>query len=163
MHFSVEQVIEAAPDGVMAALMDHAYYQALSTLDALGSPVMVDRRQDGDAVVTQVRYDFAGSLSPAVRAALDPAKLTWVQETTMHPDRREATFRIIPDHYADRLECSGSFTLQPAGEGTRQIVEGELVVHFPLVAGAVERAILSGLRDNLSGQATLLAEHVAAS
>lgn len=162
MHFRVEQAIDAPRDGVTAALVDPAFYQALAALPDLGHPEVLDCHDHEDDVELRVRYAFAGTLSPAVRAVLDPAKLTWVQETTVHPRRHRAQFRIVPDHYGDRLDCTGTFALLKRGERTRQVVEGDLAVHFPLVARAVERAIVSGLEENLARQAEVLARHVMA-
>ncbi len=106
MHFRVEQSIDAPRDGVTAALIDPRFYEALAAIPDLGSPAVIDLHDHEDDVVLRVRYEFAGTLSPAVRAVLDPDRLTWVQETTMHPRAHRADFRIIPDHYAERLECS---------------------------------------------------------
>ncbi len=55
-----------------------------------------------------------------------------------------------------------TFELLTRGETARQVVEGDLVVHFPLVGRAVERAIVSGLEENLARQADVLARHVVA-
>jgi hypothetical protein len=162
VHFRVEQSIDAPRDGVTAALVDPAFYRELAALPDLGHPEVLDCHHHEDDVEVRVRYAFAGNLSAAVRAVVDPAKLTWVQETTVHPRRHRAQFRIVPDHYRDRLECAGSFALLERGERTHQVVEGDLVVHFPLVARAVERAIVSGLEENLAGQAEVLARLVMA-
>jgi hypothetical protein len=100
-----------------------------------------------------VRYAFAGELSPAVTAVVDPAKLTWVEDSTSDRGTHRSTFRIVPDHYADRLTASGTFTLQPDGAGSRRIAEGDVRVRFPLVGSRVERAIVSGLEEHAEAEA----------
>jgi hypothetical protein len=87
---------------------------------------------------------------------LDPEKMTWVIESVMHADQHRAEFRMLPDHYADRLECSGEYRFEEDGKTSVQVIEGDLRVHVPVVAGAVERAIMMGLRQHLTEQAKLL-------
>ena len=68
----------------------------------------MQRRAAG--VRIEVRYKFTGSLSSAVRAIVDPAKLSWVTRTEICTgERAAASFTVLPDHYPDRLDCSGTF------------------------------------------------------
>jgi len=47
--------------------------------------------------------------------------------------------------------------LDPTDDGgTRRVIEGDLRVHFPLVGGKVERAIVSGLRAHASAEARVV-------
>ena len=165
MHFQFEQSIGAPRDVVERAFVDPEFYRALGTMPNIGVPEVLERRTEGGsgpagAVVTiRVRYAFDGNLAAPARAVIDPAKLTWVMETVTEPVVHGARFRMLPDHYANRLDCQGSYRfLEDTPTSTRQLVEGDLVVHFPLVAGAVERAILSGMRDNLGVQADVLVQ-----
>jgi hypothetical protein len=66
------------------------------------------------------------------------------------------TFRILPDHYANRLRCNGTFRLEDVPGGVRRVAEGDLRVSFPLVGGKVERAIVSGLREHAALEAGAL-------
>jgi hypothetical protein len=156
MHFEVDQLIGAPVEAVIAAMGDPAYYGSLAGLPDVVAPEVLDRRQEGNRVRLRVRQGFAGSLAPAARAVLDPAKLTWVTELEIDPAAAAATFALLPDHYRDRLEASGNYRFVVEGEGTRRMVDGDLVVHFPLVARAVERAIVSGLCRYLADEAVLL-------
>jgi hypothetical protein len=54
-----------------------------------------------------------------------------------------------PDHYADRFRCAGSYRFEAVDGGTRRIGEGDVKVKALLVAGAVEGAIVSGLKEHL--------------
>jgi hypothetical protein len=56
---------------------------------------------------------------------------------------------MVPDHYADRFRCSGSYRFESADGSCRRRGEGELRVNALLVAGAVEGAIVSGLKEHL--------------
>jgi hypothetical protein len=96
-----------------------------------------------------------------VTRVLDPSRLVWVDETTWELAAATATFRILPEHYANRLRCSGRQRVVARGDGARRTVEGDLTVSYPLVGRAVERAILSGLHDHLAGEAELLRRRLA--
>lgn len=148
MRFSVEQRVPFPLVDVEEALVDPAFLARLAELPELGAPELLDQRRDGEEVHQRVRYRFAGALSPAVMAVVDPAKLTWVEETVY--DRRAHTgdHQVLPDHYANRLKASFTTRLEPAGNGTRREVDGVVRVSFPLVAGRVEKAIVGGLTEH---------------
>jgi hypothetical protein len=109
----------------------------------------------------RVRYRFTGALSPAVTRVIDPDRLVWVDDTTYDLEAATATFRIVPEHYANRLRCSGRYRFTPRPGGCRRSIEGDLTVSYPLVGRAVERAILSGLEDNLGAEADLVGRWLA--
>lgn len=138
-------------------LVDPSFLARLAELPKLGDPEVLDQRTEGDLVHQRVRYRFAGALSPAVTAVVDPAKLVWVEETTYDRAATSATFRIRPDHYADRLSAGGSYRFTTTGpRSCTRIADGELTVRFPLVGGKVERAIVSGIEDHIGHEADLV-------
>jgi len=149
VRFAIEQSFRADPDAVARAYTDPELYAALDGLPKLSAPEVVSHAADGDGVVLEVRYRFGGELSAAVRAVIDPDRLTWVERSVHDLAVRRTTFTMVPDHYADRFRCHGSYGFEPAGDGCRRRGEGELKVKALLVAGAVEGAIVSGLREHL--------------
>jgi hypothetical protein len=161
VRFRIQQRFDAPLARVEAALLDPAFLDRLATLPKLGRPVLLDQQVDGDVVRRQVRYAFTGHLSSAVTAVVDPAKLTWVEDSSSDRASHRTTFRIVPDHYRDRLEASGTFVLQTEGEGTRRVADGELRVRFPLVGSKVERAIVSGLQDHATAEEVAMREWLA--
>jgi len=157
VRFTLEQQFSAPIAAVEGAFSDPALLAELATLPELGRPALLQHADDGDRVVQQIRYAFIGELSPAVTAVVDPRRLTWVEHTELDRRTHRSVFRIRPDHYPDRLSCSGTVVLDPADDGgTRRVVEGDLRVHFPLVGGKVERAIASGLRAHASAEARVV-------
>lgn len=166
MRFRVEQRVAAPLGDVEAALFDPAFLARLAELSALGAPALLDTSTNGSTVRQRVRYRFAGDLSPAVTAVVDPDRLTWVEETTYDLTTHRGDHRVVPDHYANRLASSYVTRLESgAGDeaGTVRTIEGEVRVRFPLVGGKVERAIVGGLTDHAGLEADVvvrwLAEH----
>jgi hypothetical protein len=157
MHFRLEQSLTADLETVQEAYVDRDLLACLADLPKLGGAELLDQHDDGTLVHQRVRYAFTGQLSSAVTAVVDPNKLTWVEDSTLDRRTHETTFRIVPDHYADRLECAGRFLLEAIDEATtRRILDADLRVRFPLVGGRVERAIVAGLADHARAEETVV-------
>ena len=120
MRFRFEQLFPGPLERVEAALLDPAFLDRMAQLPKLGQPQLLDLHDDGTTVRRRVRYAFAGELSPAVTAVVDPARLTWVEDATIDRATHRTTFRILPDHYANRLRCSGTFRLEDVPGGVRR-------------------------------------------
>jgi hypothetical protein len=96
-----------------------------------------------------VRFAFTGSVSPAVRAVIDPAKLSWITQTEIRPAEARSSWVVLPDHYPDRLSANGTYRFEEGDAGpdsTVVEVEGDLKVRVPIVGRSVERVIVSDLR-----------------
>ncbi len=150
MHFDVTHTIAAPADEVAAAYASAELYEELSGSEKLGPPDVLSREQDGNIVTLRIRYQFIADLSAAVTAVVDPNKLTWVEQSVHDLDALSVAVRLHPDHYADRLRCSGTYRYEAKGNDTVRHIEGDLKVKAMLVSGAVEKAIVSGLREHLN-------------
>ena len=162
MRFSVDQAIAAPAARVEAALVDPRFYKALGAMPNIGDPDILECTQGDDAVFLRVRYAFTGDLAAPARRVLDPAKLTWVVESTVDLSTHTTAFRMLPDHYASRLTCGGSYALVPSGaQRTIQQMEGELRVNYPIVGRLAERGIFLGLKENVAEEARIIERWVA--
>jgi hypothetical protein len=162
MRFTIDQRFTAAPDAVARAFADPELYLALQGLPKLSRPEVLRHNADDGVVTMEIRYRFNGDLSPAARAVLDPARLTWVEHATHDLDARTTTFTMVPDHYRDRFKCSGTYRFDAdADGGTVRHCEGDIRVRALLVAGAVEGAIVSGLREHLDDEVAVVEAYLA--
>ena len=157
MRFRVSTTIGAPRARVADAFVDPAFYAELGALPNIRAPEVLSIDKDGDLAHLRIRYALQADLAPAVRRVLDPDKITWVEESTVHRLQHYTEFRMVPEHYVNRMDCSGSYRLEDSGpETTDQVVEGDLVIHYPVVGRLVERAILTGMRQHLTEEARLL-------
>ena len=161
MHFHIEQRFSADLDVVEAALYSPALIAELVGLPKLGGATLLDEQTDGRTVKRRVRYRFTAKLSSAVTAVVDPDKLTWVEESVHDPESHVTTWKIVPDHYGTRLTCHGTFELAQQSPGqTVRVTEADIKVHFPLVGGRVEKAIVSGLQEHAVDEEAAVNRHL---
>ncbi|HZB70827.1 MAG TPA: DUF2505 domain-containing protein [Acidimicrobiales bacterium] len=161
MRFALDQDLPGTVEEVLDVLADPGFVPELGALPKVGPPELLEHRVADGTLHQRVRYRFTGPLSPAVTRVIDPDRLVWVDDTTYDLAAATATFRIQPEHYANRLRCSGRYRLRAAPGGCRRSIEGDLTVSYPLVGRAVERAILSGLEDHLGAEADLIGRWLA--
>jgi hypothetical protein len=153
VRFRIEQEFNRPLDAVEDALCDPTFVQRLAGLPKIGRVELLLHEVIGTTVHQQVRYAFAGELSGAVRRVVDPARLTWVEDSTTDRTTHRSSFRILPDNYANLLHCEGTFSLtSDGGDTSHRVAEGDLKVNVPLVGGKVERAILTGLEEHAAAE-----------
>lgn len=153
MRFTITQDFDSSASDVIAAYADASLYPALIGLPKLGDIEPLDHHVEGSRVRQRIRFRFTGHLPPAVTAVVDPAKLSWIQESEHDLDDGTTSFELLPDHYRDRLRASGSFEIESSETGSLRRVDGQVRVRAPLVAGRVEAAIVSGLEEYLAAEA----------
>lgn len=164
MHFELVQRLHASIGAVEQAFVDPAFLSTLGQLPKLGRPELIEQRDMGDRFFQRVRYDFAGDLSPTVRAVIDPAKLSWVEESTLDRATHCTTIAIVPDYYTTMFQCSGLICLaSDSTDGTTvRTANGEVTVRVPIFGNKAEAVIISGLRQHAMLEAEALDQWVAA-
>jgi hypothetical protein len=157
VRFTADQrFARADADQVARAFADPALYEVYPAGPRLAAPEVVRHQVHGDVVEQDLRYRFVGDLSAAVRAVVDPSRLSWVQRSRHDLAARRTTYELLPDHYADRLRCAGAVSVEPDGEGCRRLVTGDLKVRVALVAGTVERTLVGDLQDHLRAEVAIV-------
>ncbi len=149
MRFRIEQHLASPVERVEAALVDNAWYEAVHASEAVWAPQLLEVEDDGGPLVgLRVRYRFRGRLNAAAARVVDPARLSWVEVSTLDRRSHAIDLRVEPDSYADKLRFTGSVVLRPEGDRTTREMDGDVRVRFPLVGGRVEGAVVSGLREH---------------
>jgi hypothetical protein len=149
VKFAIRQAVAVPPARAMAAYGSPTFYEGRPARDDIAVRDVVRHEATGDRVLLEVRFAFTGSVSPAVRAAVDPAKMSWITRTEILLAEDRSSWVVLPDHYPDRLSASGvyRFEVGDAGLGTCDVeVEGELKVRVPIVGRSVEKVIVGDLR-----------------
>jgi uncharacterized protein DUF2505 len=161
VRFFIEQRFAAPLQQVEAAYCSPDLLATLATLPKVGGAELLDQQTDGSRVTQRVRYRFTGDLNAAVTAVIDPSLLSWIEESELDRASHVTTWHIVPDHYGSRLTCAGTFSLSARGDETLRRTEAEIKVHFPLVGGRVERAIVSGLEEHAAAEQVAVQAYMA--
>jgi hypothetical protein len=155
VRFTIDQRVEVAPDVAVAAYANPAFFEGRAPRDNISVMEVPRCERTGDRVALEVRFRFTGAVSSAVRAVVDPKKMTWVTRSDIDLAAGRSKWTIVPDHYPDRLSGSGTYLFEPgpAGAGSTVVtLDGELKVHVPFLGKTVERVIVSGLRSYFSAE-----------
>jgi hypothetical protein len=152
VKFSIDQRVDVTPEVAAAAYATPAFFEGRAPRENISVLGVPQRTQSGDVVTMEVAFQFTGSISGAVRAIIDPAKMTWITHHRIDLGQLRSEWTIVPDHYPDRLTGRGSYTFTADGIGTIVRLEGELKVHVLLVGRTVEQVIVSGLRKYFAGE-----------
>jgi len=161
VKFTIRHAVEAPPARAVAAYASPGFYEGRPARDNIAVHGVVLHEVHSDRVVLEVRFAFTGHVSGAVRALVDPDKLSWVTRTEVWPADARSTWEVRPDHYPDRLHARGTYRFEPGeagSSGTLVLVDGELTVRVPIVGRTVERTIVSGLREYLEDEVTSIAD-----
>jgi hypothetical protein len=102
-------------------------------------------------------------VSSAVRAVVDPAKMSWITQTEILRAERRSSWVVLPDHYPDRLRARGTYRFEEgdAGWGTCVVeVEGDLKIRVPIVGRSVEKVIVGDLQAYIADEVAGIADFV---
>ncbi len=157
MKIAIRQAVAVSPARAVAAYGTPAFYVGRPGRDDIAMVEVVRHDDLGERVLIEVRFAFTGSVSPAVRAVIDPAKMSWVTRTEVRPAEACTSWVVLPDHYPDRLSASGSYRFEEGDDGpdtTIVHVEGDLKVRVPIVGRSVERVIVTDLRQYIRDELT---------
>ena len=155
MNFAVRQAVAVPPARAMAAYGSPAFYEGRPERDDIAVREVVRHEATGDRILLEVRMAFIGSVSSAVRAVVDPAKMSWVTRTEILLAEARSNWVVLPDHYPDRLSASGTYRFAERDErpGSTDVeVEGDLKIRVPIVGRSVERVIVSGLQAYIADE-----------
>lgn len=158
MEFSIDQSISHSLDEVEEALFDEKFVAATSALPRVGDCTLQNVQRTGDRIRAEVHRRFDAPLNAAVRRAIDPSKLTWVEKIDYDLARHRGRHKIVPDNYADRVTSEYRTKLAPSSAGTRRVTSGTMTVRARFIGGKVEQAIVSGLEEYAEAEARLLSQ-----
>ncbi len=161
MKFAVRQAVAVPPARAMAAHGSPAFYEGRPARDDIEVREVVRHEALGERILLEVRFAFTGSVSPAVRAVVDPGKMSWITQTEILLAEGRSSWVVLPDHYPDRLSATGTYRFEEgdAGPGSTEVeVEGDLKIRVPIVGRSVERVIVGDLRAYIADEVIGIAD-----
>jgi hypothetical protein len=85
--------------------------------------------------------------------------LSWEERSTYRLKSHEATWTIVPRvkrEWQKYFKASGTYALEPRGEGSARIVRGELDLNVRVVRPVAERLIVNEVRKTFEAEAATL-------
>ncbi len=155
MKIAIRQAVAVPPAQAIAAYASPAFYEGRPARDDIAVRAVLRHEELDDRIRIEVRFAFTGSVSPAVRAVIDPTKMSWITRTEIRPADACSSWVVVPDHYPDRLRAHGGYRFEQGDDGpasTVVSVEGDLRVHVPIVGRSVERVIVAGLESYIEDE-----------
>lgn len=116
-------------------------------------------KRDGARMTRKVRYLPVPMIKSIGVKKVEPEWMEWIEESSYDFKSHSGTFRNVPARYriAAVLSNSGTLRLESNGRGgSRQCLEGELVVSVFMVGKIAERIIHSNAVKLLEEQAVVI-------
>lgn len=157
MKFEGAQRYDAPAREVFDLYCSEGLYDALPDFSRISRPELIDRAEHGDDVTIRVRYRFIADLPAAALAIIDPDRMTWIEETRYDASTLTGSTRLLPDHYASKMQAAAKVRFVDHGDASRRVVQGDLKVKVLLVGGQVERVIVAGLEEHLTEEQKVVA------
>jgi uncharacterized protein YndB with AHSA1/START domain len=156
MKFRHEVRYDAPPAQVFEMLADPAFREAAcAAQDVISAQVRLERTGDGFSLTIdqEQRTDdlpafaraFAGESTRAIQ------REEWADATG-------GTLRI--DAPGKPSEVKGTITLEPAGSGTREIIELDLKIKVPLIGGKLEKLLADKVAAGIEAEQSVGAAYL---
>lgn len=142
-------------DGTRAPELD-AKIAAASEVDV--DPI--ERRRDGPLSYEALRLSPRKELPALAQRALGTSRFSYVQIVEGNDDTMTTTWKVVTDVIPDKVQCSGTSRVIPAGDGCERIIEGEIKVSIPLVGGVIEKVVLEQLERSYERASEVIRLHL---
>ena len=148
MRFRTQHRFRAPVGAVVDVLVDPGFHRELALPDVRLLDV-VEHRDDGDAALLALRFEYVGRLDAGVRRLLHGRRLTWVQELGVERLSGDGRLTFAAENAPDRLRGEASVRLHSEEDETVWELWGEVRARVPLVGAGAERAITAGFLERL--------------
>lgn len=157
MNFLFRERVMADPDLVFAAFGDAQFYETID-LPHVGRPEVITISDNGSDRRSEIRYRYSGDLPPGANRFVTPDRLSWVEQARHRRTERLIEMDLVPDHYRDRFHGRATHRIIPIAPDDSEAAArpscwwettGSITIKLPFMARQVERAIVSGLGEDL--------------
>ncbi|MEM6732382.1 MAG: DUF2505 domain-containing protein [Myxococcota bacterium] len=111
--------------------------------------------RDGDKLARDVRVAPRGRQIPKpVAKFLGGARIEYVEKLQYTFGSYRGTWQSVSSLMTEKIQSSGTFTLEEASGGVRRIVEGEIKVKVFGLGGTIEQYIVEDVKKSYNDAAT---------
>lgn len=133
--------------GIRAAAYETLYFDEAFN-ESLGRHLHMGRKlvrldRDADRIVRHVRFEPAQDPDSPAKQAFGSSRASFLEELDYDTRARRGSWKTIPNMFAERVKSTGTIAFVDVPEGTKRIVEGEVVVKLFGFGGRVEKMIVA--------------------
>ena len=152
MDFELRHVFPHPAQSVWQELMSEAYEAASNAAGDLDRQVLGEEERGG-VRIKRTRITSRKELPGFMAAALGATRLSYDLEERYPADQRVMNWTVRPLVVPDKVECSGSFEVNPHPDGCERLVRGRIKVNIRFIGGKIEDAIGAELRSSYARSA----------
>jgi len=148
MVVTIEDVFEGIECHDYAALyFDEPFNEAIGRALHMGRK-LVRLERSTDRIVRHVCYEPNQDPEGPTQQAFGSTPAGFVEELDYDVRARRGTWRTIPNRFADRVRNAGTIEFVAAGDGTKRVVRGDIVVRAFGFGRIVEKMIVGEIVKN---------------
>ena len=151
-HFKNIIMVKYPEDMVWQAIRDclPELAQWLDNVDTIS--VEERNEQDNGNIHLTNLWQAKAKMPPGLKSVIDPDMLSWIDRAEWQESSRQCHWKIEPNFFHDRIQCSGTahYASAMGGRGTKIIFEGDIDIdthQLPGVPAALESTIARGVES----------------
>ena len=163
MHFKLEHTLDSTIDNVEKLMFDKEYYEFLKANHSGVRDIEVIEQTFGqEAIRRQVKYTPKPIIEKVGPKKIPVEAMIFMEHSTYDRGRHRLSFRNVPAMrlVRERMTNEGTISFVQEGAATRRVVEGELVVKFPILGAIAERIIFSQARKLLEEEVACFKRYI---
>lgn len=162
-RFQIRHDFDCTPEAYLAVIDSDEFHERLAARLNLKERRLLERRDDGDAVLVRWHVVPERDFPAPVRALVGGKGLSYVEEERQPRGSLVRHWVVRLDALdASRFRCEGTFELVPLGPArTRRDLDGSVDVRVFGVGGLVERIVAQGIRESYEKTTELVREMLA--
>lgn len=161
-NFKLTQSFSAHVDEVLAAR--ERRFDDVSKQESLRKQELLDRRREGDLIVSRRAFSLADKIPEALRTMIPPGFLDLVETAQFDTKNRINRFEVVYEQNPERLRISGvTQYIHESEKSSRREYDITVRVNMALVGGLVESQIASSFRKGIERDYEVIKEILAQS
>jgi hypothetical protein len=158
VKFQIDDRFDATLDEIERLLDDPGLHQRLAeAMPGIETIEPLERIDEPGRIRRRVQYtpNTEGKIPAFGRQVVKPSMLRWIEESTYDKAAHRYDYRILPNlpaSWRDRFESHGRYQLTATGAQVLRRIEGEIVVHVPLLGRTVEKLLVREVTENFRAE-----------
>ena len=161
MKLYVESHLPVDPESAWKVFESEAFDERLRAETGMTVEKISETPEGDGVVIRKMRFTSGNELPKLVAKALGSKHLTYTQTNRMDYGASRLDWTVELPVLQDRVSVAGVTTIEPAADGCRRVVDGEIHVRMRMVGGQIEKAVVAEFERSM-GRAVDIARQLIA-